>query len=102
MLGTPLFAALCLGLLLPGPRVVSAQALVPAANPPTAPIIEAQWRGEEGDPEWGGRREHCDRMRPVVQAIGEQLQHAPPWERDDMGARFHQMRERMRHECWRG
>ena len=68
------------------------------------PVVEVQWPGPQGGPgygqEWQGRREHCERMRERLHEIRYRMQFAPPWERDQMGARFHQTRERLRHECW--
>ncbi len=67
-------------------------------------LIEVQWPGPQGSPgygqEWEGRREHCGRMRERLHEIRYRMQFAPPWERDQIGARFYQIRERLRHECW--
>jgi len=67
-------------------------------------VIEVQWPGWQGGPgygqEWEGRREHCWRMRERLREIRYRMESAPPWERDRMGTRFHEIRERLRHECW--
>ncbi|SRR5712691_3170955 len=67
-------------------------------------VIDVQWPGWQGSlgygQEWQGRREHCERMRERLREIRYRMQFAPPWERDQMGARFHGIRERLRHECW--
>jgi|SRR6266496_4121555 len=67
-------------------------------------IIAVQYPGWQGGPgygqEWQGRREHCERMRERLRGIRYRMQFAPPWERDQMGTRFHEIRERLRHECW--
>ena len=77
-------------------------------------LVEVQWPGPQGGPgyspgpqggpgygqEWQGRREHCERMRERLHEIRYRMQYAPPWERDQIGARFYQIRERLRHECW--
>ena len=50
--------------------------------------------------EWEGRREHCGRMRERLREIRYRMQDAPQWERDRLGTRFSEIRERLRHECW--
>src|SRR5690349_14271321 len=93
-------------------RVVSAiiyaalLALSPSAQSaqPKPNVIEAQWPGWQGGPgygqEWEGRREHCLRMRDRLREIRYQMETAPPWERDRLGTRFYEVRERLRNECW--
>jgi len=67
-------------------------------------VAEVQWPGWQGGPgygqEWQGRREHCERMRERLHQIRYRMQFAPPWERDQIGTRFQEIRERLRHECW--
>src|SRR5690349_12389670 len=67
-------------------------------------ITLAQWPGWQGAPgygqEWEGRREHCWRMRERLQEIRYRWQNAPPWERERIGTRYWEIRERLRHECW--
>lgn len=69
-----------------------------------AAVIEVQWPGWQGGPgygrEWEGRREHCLRMRERLREIRYRMDTAPPWERDRLGARLYEVRERLRHECW--
>src|SRR5437868_15256573 len=93
--------AICAGILALSPAAVSAK-----DNPN---LIEAQWPGWQapgwqGGPgygrEWQGRREHCERMRERFHEIRYRMQSAPPWERDRLGTRVHEIRERLRHECW--
>ena len=50
--------------------------------------------------EWEGRREHCGRMRERLREIRYRMESAPPWEQDRLGTRLHEIRERLRHECW--
>ena len=50
--------------------------------------------------EWEGRREHCMRMRERLREIRYRMESAPPWERDRLGTRLYEIRERLRHECW--
>ena len=100
MLRTSLFSALGVVLMLTGP----AHARPPADSSPTPNIVEAQWPGWSGGPgrpEWADRREDCERLRHAMHEIGERMQFAPPWERERMGFRLHEVRERLRHECWR-
>ena len=93
-LGLPV--AICAGLLVLSPAARSTQ-----ANPY---VVEAQWPGSQGGPgygqEWEGRREHCGRMRERLREIRYRMENAPPWERDRLGTRLYEIRERLRHECW--
>ena len=73
-----------------------------------AGVIEAQWPGWQGGPgygqDWEGRREHCWRMRERLREIRYRMDSSPPWERDRLGRRFYEVRERLRQECrghWR-
>ena len=50
--------------------------------------------------EWEGRREHCGRMRERLRENRYRMETAPPWEQDRLGTRFHEIRERLRQECW--
>jgi hypothetical protein len=67
-------------------------------------LVEVQWPGWQGGPgygqEWEGRREHCMRMRERLREIRYRMESAPPWERDRLGTRLYEIRERLRHECW--
>src|ERR1700730_16704271 len=74
-------------------------------------LVEIQWPGWAGGPgyglrgagygqEWEGRREHCMRMRERLREIRYRMESAPPWERDRLGTRLYEIRERLRHECW--
>jgi hypothetical protein len=74
-------------------------------------LVEIQWPGWQGAPgyglrgsgygqEWEGRREHCMRMRERLREIRYRMESAPPWERDRLGTRLYEIRERLRHECW--
>jgi hypothetical protein len=74
-------------------------------------FVEVQWPGWQGGPgngqispgygqEWEGRREHCMRMRERLREIRYRMESAPPWERDRLGTRLYEIRERLRHECW--
>ena len=51
-----------------------------------------------GAPGYG--REHCWGMRERLREIRYRMDAAPPWERDRLGARFFEIRERLRNECW--
>jgi hypothetical protein len=73
------------------------------------PVVEVQWPGSQGGyvprgpgygQEWEGRREHCMRMRERLREIRYRMDSAPPWERDRLGTRLYEIRERLRHECW--
>jgi hypothetical protein len=96
MLRIGLAATICAGLLALSP---SAQSVQPNPN-----VIEAQWPGWQGGPgygqEWEGRREHCLRMRERLREIRYRMETAAPWERDRLGTRFYEVRERLRNECW--
>jgi hypothetical protein len=50
--------------------------------------------------EWEGRREHCARMRERLHEIRYRMESGAPWERDRLGTRMYEIRERLRHECW--
>jgi len=50
--------------------------------------------------EWDGRRKHCARMRERLREIRYRMENASPWDQDRLGTRFHEIRERLRHECW--
>ena len=50
--------------------------------------------------EWEGRREHCGRMRERLRETRYRMETAPPWEQDRLGTRVHEIRERLRQECW--
>ncbi len=74
-------------------------------------LVEVQWPGGQGGlgywqggpgygQEWEGRREHCMRMRDRLREIRYRMDSAPPWERDRLGTRLYEIRERLRHECW--
>ena len=67
-------------------------------------VVAVQWPGWQGGPgygqDWEGRRQHCWRLRERLYAIRYRMQYAPPWERDRMGTRLYEIRERLRHECW--
>jgi hypothetical protein len=72
-------------------------------------VVEVQWPGAQGGyvpggpgygQEWEGRREHCMRMRERLREIRYRMDSAPPWERDRLGTRLYEIRERLRHECW--
>jgi hypothetical protein len=68
------------------------------------PASPRPYYGARGAPaygqEWEGRREHCMRMRERLHEIHYRMESAPPWERDRLGTRFSEIRERLRHECW--
>jgi hypothetical protein len=49
--------------------------------------------------EWEGRRDRCGRMRERLREIRYRMETAPPWEQDRLGARFQEIRERLRMEC---
>ena len=96
MLRIGLAATVCAGLLALSSSAQSAQ--------PNPNVIEAQWPGWQGGPgyaqDWEGRREHCLRMRERLREIRYRMDSAPPWERDRLGTRFYEIRERLRNECW--
>ena len=76
----------------------------PSAQAADLLVTQAQWPGWQGNPgygqEWEGRRDHCWRMRERFREIRYRMDTAPPWERDRLGARLYEIRERLRHECW--
>ena len=90
----------CLGLAAPMAQAASV-AVPPSAN--VARVIEAQYPGY-GPPaygrEWDGRREHCLRLRDRLREVRYRMDAGPYWERDRLAGRFHELRERLRHECW--
>ena len=51
--------------------------------------------GQEGE----GRREHCWRLRERLRQVRYRMETAP-WEQDRLSTRFHEIRERLRTECW--
>src|SRR5260370_25755957 len=63
-------------------------------------VVEVQWPGWQAVPGYGqeleGRREHCWRLRERLRGIHYRMQFAPPWERDRMGTRIYEIRERLR------
>lgn len=68
-----------------------------AGGPAPAPYYDgAPGYGQE----WEGRREHCLRLRERLREIRYRMESAPPWDQDRLGTRFHEIRERLRHECW--
>jgi hypothetical protein len=78
---------------------VSAQADQPFHS--DQPLLQAQWAPGPGyGREWDGRREHCFRMRERFHGVRARMQNAPPWERERLGARLYELRERLRRECW--
>ena len=109
MLRTGLTAALCAGLALLSPIFQRAEAHSPPPVLQSSNVIEVQWPGQwrgyqdnEGyRPAWAERRERCDRMRQALQETSYRRQFAGPWwERERLETRYHQIRERLRHECW--
>ena len=107
MARTSPLAMLCIGLALLAPTAISAQPRSVAVSTIPAPnLVEVQWPGWSGgpgySPKWAERREHCDRLRHASHEIGERIRYAPPWERGRMETRMYEVRERLRHECWRG
>jgi hypothetical protein len=106
--GGRLVAALAGGLVAAGALVGAADAalLRPASGDDRA-LVEVQWPGPGyGQPgpgygqEWQGRREHCMHMRERLHEIRYRMEYAPPWERERMGSRLYEIRERLRQECW--
>ena len=112
--GGRLVAVLCGGLLAASALSGSADAAARKIESGTINRhhVEVQWPGWQGDrpgygqggpgygQEWEGRREHCMRMRERLREIRYRMESAPPWERDRLGARLYEIRERLRHECW--
>jgi hypothetical protein len=94
--------AVCVGLF-----SSAVDAAVPAPTT-RVPLVDVQWPGYGyGAPvapgygqEWEGRREHCSRMRDRLRQIRYRMETGPYWERDRLEGRFHEVRERLRHECW--
>jgi hypothetical protein len=93
----------CLGFAAP---LAQAAPLAAPASSDTARVIEAQYPGY-GVPvgpgygqEWDGRREHCLRLRDRLREVRYRMERGPYWERDRLEGRFHELRERLRHECW--
>ena len=54
-----------------------------------------RYYGQEGE----GRREHCWRLRERLRQVRYRMETAP-WEQDRLSTRFHEIRERLRTECW--
>ena len=65
-----------------------------------SPLANAQWPGPGYAQDWYGRREHCDRLRGRMHELRDRMQYAPPWERERIGPRLYEIRERLRSECW--
>jgi hypothetical protein len=100
MLPTGLFAALYAGLMLLSPISQRAEARSPANVPLPSSVIEAQWPGGPGYPPPDPGREHCDRLRQILDEIQYRMQFAQQrWQRDRAGTRYYQIRERLRVEC---
>src|SRR6266550_2657431 len=112
--GGRLVAVLCGGLLAASALSGSVEAAARTTESGTISRhpVEVQWPGWQGDrpgygqggrgygQEWEGRREHCMRMRERWREIRYRMESAPPWERDRLGTRLYEIRERLRHECW--
>ena len=112
--GGRLVAVLCGGLLAASALSGSVEAAARTTESGTVNrhYVEVQWPGWQGDrpgyeqggrgygQEWEGRREHCMRMRERLREIRYRMESAPPWERDRLGTRLYEIRERLRHECW--
>src|SRR5438105_14982414 len=83
-----------------------AEAAPPSHSAVNRNLVEVQWPGPGGPggpgygQDWQGRAEHCGRMRERLQQIRYRMQYAPPWERDRLGTRLYEIRERLRHACW--
>jgi hypothetical protein len=86
----------------------AAAAGLPSASGINRDLVEVQWQPGPGyvqpspgyGQEWQGRREHCMRMRERLREIRYRMEYAPPWERERMGSRLYEIRERLRQECW--
>ena len=104
--GGRLVAVLCGGLLAASALFGSADAAATRIESGVInrQLVEVQWPGGQGGPGYGqereGRREHCMRMRDRLREIRYRMDSAPPWERDRLGTRLYEIRERLRHECW--
>jgi hypothetical protein len=111
--GGRLVAVRCSSLLaasaLPGSADAAALAIESGVINPNH--VEVQWPGWQEGPgygqggpgsgqAWEGRREHCMRMRERLRELRYRMESAPPWERDRLGTRLYEVRERLRHECW--
>jgi len=103
MLRTGLLAAFCAGLTLLSSMCRLAEARSPTDMPQPLNIVTIQWPGgpnEPGSPpDWAVRRQQCEQMRQTLHDIGNRMQDAPPWEREQMAGQFYQIRERLRAEC---
>jgi hypothetical protein len=62
-----------------------------------SPLAQAQGWGPDYRYE---RRDHCERLRDRLENLRHQIRYAAPWERERMGARMHEIRQRLRNECW--